>query len=58
MDITKIQDELGWEPAFTLETGLAQTVNWYLKNADWVTAVLGNEEYRSWLEKNYDKRGE
>jgi dTDP-glucose 4,6-dehydratase len=57
MDITKIRDELGWEPAYTLETGLEKTVKWYLDNADWVTAVMGSEEFRSWLEKNYDKRG-
>ena len=57
MDITKIQEELGWEPAYTLETGLEKTVNWYLENADWVTAVMGSEEFRSWLEKNYEKRG-
>jgi len=35
VDSTKIKRELGWEPAETFESGLAGTVEWYLKNADW-----------------------
>ena len=35
MDISKIENELGWSPAHSLESGLADTVNWYLENEDW-----------------------
>ncbi|MBB5030983.1 dTDP-glucose 4,6-dehydratase [Prosthecobacter vanneervenii] len=35
----KIQFELGWTPAHTLETGLRETVSWYLQNQDWLHAV-------------------
>jgi dTDP-glucose 4,6-dehydratase len=35
LDISKIRDELGYEPAVALETGLAQTVRWYRSNRSW-----------------------
>lgn len=35
IDATKIKQELGWMPEKTLETGLQQTIEWYLANADW-----------------------
>jgi dTDP-glucose 4,6-dehydratase len=35
IDSTKIQRELGWQPAESFESGLAGTVAWYLDNADW-----------------------
>ena len=35
IDATKIQNELGWEPYETFETGLRKTVQWYLSNTDW-----------------------
>jgi dTDP-glucose 4,6-dehydratase len=35
IDQTKIQRELGWEPAHTFDTGLRDTVLWYLDNQAW-----------------------
>lgn len=35
IDQTKIQTELGWEPRYTFDDGLRQTVRWYLDNGDW-----------------------
>ncbi|BAN03186.1 dTDP-glucose 4,6-dehydratase [Ilumatobacter coccineus] len=35
IDQTKIQRELGWEPAHTFDTGLRSTVQWYLDNETW-----------------------
>jgi nucleoside-diphosphate-sugar epimerase len=32
IDTSKIQQELGWIPPYTLEVGLKQTVDWYLNN--------------------------
>jgi dTDP-glucose 4,6-dehydratase len=40
IDAGKIQDDLGWEPAETFESGLAKTVDWYLANPQWVERVL------------------
>jgi dTDP-glucose 4,6-dehydratase len=39
IDAGKIQRELGWTPAHTFQTGLRETIVWYLKNQDWVKRV-------------------
>jgi dTDP-glucose 4,6-dehydratase len=40
IDASKLQRELGWQPSQTFETGIEQTVNWYLSNQPWVQRVL------------------
>ncbi|WP_334178304.1 dTDP-glucose 4,6-dehydratase [Pseudoxanthomonas sp.] len=40
IDASKLRDELGWEPAYSFEKGIAETVEWYLSNQDWVKRVL------------------
>ena len=35
IDARKIKRELGWEPAWTFEQGIASTVEWYLSNENW-----------------------
>ena len=40
IDQSKIQRELGWEPAYTFDDGLRQTVQWYLDNEDWWRPLL------------------
>jgi dTDP-glucose 4,6-dehydratase len=40
IDASKLRDELGWEPEYTFERGIAETVDWYLDNQDWVARVL------------------
>lgn len=40
IDSSKLQDELGWRPSQTFETGIAHTVDWYLGNIEWVSRVL------------------
>lgn len=39
IDAGKIQRELGWTPAHTFETGIRETVQWYLDNQEWVSQV-------------------
>jgi dTDP-glucose 4,6-dehydratase len=39
IDASKIQKELGWVPAHTFETGIRETVAWYLRHQDWVDEV-------------------
>ncbi len=46
MDIGKIRRELSWAPRHDLETGLAETVDWYLSHPTWWQRVL-NEAYRA-----------
>ena len=40
IDATKIQQELGWVPAHTFESGIRKTIRWYLDHQDWVQSVL------------------
>jgi dTDP-glucose 4,6-dehydratase len=40
MDITKINQELGWQPAETFSSGIEKTVQWYIKNPAWWQAIL------------------
>ena len=40
IDASKLRDELGWEPKYSFEQGIAETVDWYLDNQDWVDRVL------------------
>lgn len=40
IDSSKLQRELDWRPAQTFETGITQTVDWYLSNQSWVQRVL------------------
>ncbi len=58
MNIQKMQTELGWEPSRDLESGLRQTVAWYLANLDWVEAIRSGADYQRWIEENYDRRGD
>ncbi|MCA9205729.1 MAG: dTDP-glucose 4,6-dehydratase [Planctomycetales bacterium] len=39
IDASKIEAELGWRPQQSFETGLEQTVRWYVANASWVERV-------------------
>jgi dTDP-glucose 4,6-dehydratase len=52
MDISKIERELGWSPAYNFETGLRQTVEWYLQNRDWWQPLL-SAEYKGYYENLY-----
>lgn len=36
IDPTKIKNELGWEPKTKFEDGIVKTIDWYLKNKDWL----------------------
>ena len=40
IDASKLRDELGWEPVYTFERGIAETIDWYLEHQDWVGRVL------------------
>jgi len=40
MDIRKIATELGFKPCQTFETGIRQTIDWYLDNDSWWSAIL------------------
>lgn len=52
IDATKIQNELGWTPAETFETGIRKTVEWYLNNLDWCYRVQDGSYQRERLGVN------
>ena len=56
IDCSKLKSELHWKPLASFETGIRETIQWYLDNQDWVERVQSGE-YREWITKNYDERG-
>lgn len=52
IDATKLKTDLGWSPAYTFEQGIAETIDWYLSNQDWVTEVTSGT-YREYYQKQY-----
>jgi len=55
IDATKISCQLGWKPAEQFESGLRQTVRWYLDNLAWVENVRTGA-YLQWIQQNYGER--
>ena len=43
IDSTKLERELGWVPMYTFETGMLQTIEWYLNHREWWEALLYDE---------------
>jgi dTDP-glucose 4,6-dehydratase len=52
IDARKIEQELGWKPAETFETGIRKTVQWYLDHPQWVAQVQSGA-YREWVATQY-----
>lgn len=52
IDASKIEKELGWRPEETFETGLEKTVQWYLDNKTWWSAVQDGSYQRERLGEN------
>ncbi len=44
IDASKIRRELGWQPRHDLESGLRDTVRWYLDHRDWCETVGHHRE--------------
>jgi dTDP-glucose 4,6-dehydratase len=49
IDAAKIRRELGWSPAHAFESGLRETVRWYLGNRAWCDAVQAGKYRRERL---------
>ena len=52
IDPTKIETELGWKPTYNFDTGIKQTIQWYLDNKEWWQNILSGE-YSHYFEKQY-----
>jgi len=55
IDASKMRSELGWEPSYTFEKGIDETITWYLDNQEWVREVTSGA-YREYYEKMYGGR--
>lgn len=55
IDSSKIRKDLGWKPKYDFETGIVETINWYLDNQDWIKKVKSGE-YQKYYEKMYSSR--
>ncbi|MEM6364791.1 MAG: GDP-mannose 4,6-dehydratase, partial [Planctomycetota bacterium] len=42
LDSSKTEAELNWRPAVSFESGLMETIDWYLAADDWITATASN----------------
>lgn len=42
IDSSKLQNELGWRPSRNAESGMEETVRWYLENEEWIENALKN----------------
>ncbi|MCA0991386.1 dTDP-glucose 4,6-dehydratase [Pseudalkalibacillus hwajinpoensis] len=54
IDPTKLE-QLGWEPKYNFETGIAQTIQWYLDNKDWWEQIISGE-YKEYFDKQYGRK--
>ena len=55
IDNTKITTELGWQPEYTFEQGIQETIEWYLQNLEWVENVTSGE-YVKYYEMMYENK--
>jgi dTDP-glucose 4,6-dehydratase len=55
IDAARIRTELGWEPAHTFESGIRETIDWYLANQEWVRHVTSGE-YQQYYAEQYGER--
>jgi dTDP-glucose 4,6-dehydratase len=52
IDARKIEQQLGWRPQETFESGIRKTVEWYLSHPEWVAHVQSGS-YRDWVSQQY-----
>jgi len=52
IDNTKITTEFGWEPAYTFEQGMKETIQWYLENTKWIENIISGD-YANYYDKMY-----
>lgn len=55
IDATKIKNVLGWEPRYTFEQGISETINWYLTNRKWWERIISGQ-YKEYYKKMYEER--
>ncbi|MGO5097224.1 dTDP-glucose 4,6-dehydratase [Agathobaculum sp. LCP25S3_E8] len=57
IDNTKITTELQWQPAYTFEDGIRETIQWYLNHNEWLERVTSGK-YQKYYHDMYDRASE
>jgi len=52
IDATKTNNELGYQPKESFDTGIAKTIQWYLNNEKWWKSVMDGS-YQNWITEHY-----
>ena len=55
IDPTKLQTELGWKPVHHFETGIKETIKWYLNHQEWMASVQSGT-YQEYVKLQYGQR--
>jgi len=55
IDPAKIENELGWKPVHNFDSGIKETINWYIDNQDWLDEVTSGD-YVKYYDEMYGKR--
>jgi len=55
MDWSKIKNELGWEPIYSFEEAITETINWYIQNESWWKRIISGE-YQNYYQLWYGER--
>ena len=51
IDSTKVENELGWELTHDFESGIEDTVNWYVNNQNWIDDIKSGEYKNSYKKR-------
>ena len=55
IDPSKITNELGWKPKYNFDSGIKETIKWYIDHEDWMKEITSGD-YISYYEKMYGNR--
>ena len=55
IDASKLENVLGWTPKYQIESGIEETVNWYLENKEWVKNIVSGD-YLNYYKDQYVNR--
>lgn len=55
IDASKIMNDLGWKPSLQFEEGIELTIDWYLKNNEWLEHVTSGD-YQNYYSEMYNNR--
>lgn len=51
IDSSKVEKELGWDRTYSFEDGIRETVDWYLKNQEWIESIKSGEYRKAYTRK-------